>query len=71
MENFCKHAEGHLTGLNMAEEEEEAEGKGLLVSEFRISTRGSFIVVFRAAANHVERAYFRIDMRVQPEVVKH
>lgn len=30
MENFCKHAEGHLA-LNMAEEEEEEEGEMLLV----------------------------------------
>lgn len=31
MENFCKHAEGHLA-VNMAEEEEdEAEGEMLLL----------------------------------------
>lgn len=34
MENFCKHAEGHLTALNMAEEdEEEAEGEEYYTSK--------------------------------------
>ena len=33
MENFCKHAEGHLSAGNMAEEdEEEAEGEETSVS---------------------------------------
>lgn len=34
MENFCKHAEGHLNALNMAEEdEEEAEGEEYYTSK--------------------------------------
>lgn len=43
MENFCKHAEGHLNALNMAEEdeEEETEGEEDVVLQSKVSGGGS------------------------------
>lgn len=53
MENFCKHVEGHLTALNMAEEDEEETGGQFLVLWIKVSTCGSTSAIFRAATCHV------------------